>query len=51
MSSPPHVTIQTEGDLEVVVLLETHSLLGRLIGPDFYSVGGVAHEQNVVFKD
>lgn len=45
------VTIQTEGDLEVVVLLETHSLLARIISPDFYVVAGTRPEQNVAFHD
>ncbi|HQP89170.1 MAG TPA: hypothetical protein PLL76_23175 [Thermoanaerobaculia bacterium] len=32
-------SIQSEGDLEVVVLYESHELLASLIGPDLYSVG------------
>ncbi|HPO08791.1 MAG TPA: hypothetical protein PLZ55_09005, partial [bacterium] len=41
--------IQSEGDLEVVLLHETHSLLAELIGPDLYSVHGDEPEQSVLF--
>jgi hypothetical protein len=36
----PIFTIESEGDLEVMVLLETHSLLADIIGPDFYAMAG-----------
>ncbi len=46
----PSVTaIQSEGDLEVVLLHETHSVLAEIIGPDLYSVGGTPPEQSVLF--
>lgn len=40
--------IQSEGDLEVVLLHETHSLLAEIIGPELYSVG-VPPEESVQF--
>jgi len=41
--------IQSEGDLEVVLLHETHSFFAELIGPELYAVGGTAPEQSVLF--
>ena len=41
--------IQSDGDLEVVLLHESHSVLAEIIGPELYSVGGAAPEQSVVF--
>lgn len=41
--------IQSEGDLEVVLLHESHSVLAEIIGPELYSVAGTASEQSVVF--
>lgn len=41
--------IRSEGDLEVVLLHETHGLLADIIGPDLYSVGGTPPEQSVLF--
>jgi hypothetical protein len=46
---PSVASIQSEGDLEVVLLHETHSVLAELIGPELYSVGGTAPEQSVLF--
>ncbi len=46
---PSVAAIQSEGDLEVVLLHETHSVLAELIGPELYSVGGTAPEQSVLF--
>jgi hypothetical protein len=46
---PSVETIQSEGDLEVVLLHETHSVLAEIIGPELYSVGGTAPEQSVLF--
>lgn len=43
--------IQSEGDLEVVVLFEAHSLLASIIGPDFYTIYGQQPEQETSFKD
>lgn len=43
--------IKSEGDLEVVVLFEAHSLLASIIGPDFYTIYGQAPEQDASFKD
>lgn len=46
---PSVAAIQSEGDLEVVLLHETHSVLAELIGPELYSVGGTPPEQSVLF--
>lgn len=46
---PSLAAIQSEGDLEVVLLHETHSVLAEIIGPDLYSVGGTVPEQSVLF--
>ena len=42
-------TIRSEGDLEVVLLHETHSALAEIIGPELYSVGGAPPEQSILF--
>jgi hypothetical protein len=42
-------SIRSEGDLEVVLLHETHSALAEIIGPELYSVGGTPPEQSVLF--
>ena len=49
MSNIP--VIRSEGDLEVVMLHETHSALAELIGPELYSIGGVAPEQSIIFHN
>lgn len=41
--------IQSEGDLEVVLLHEAHSVLAEIIGPDLYTVGGTVPDQSVYF--
>ncbi len=41
--------IRSDGDLEVVLLHETHGLLADIIGPDLYAVGGTPPEQSVLF--
>lgn len=41
--------IQSEGDLEVVLLHETHSLLAEIIDPELYSICGTPPEQSVLF--
>ena len=46
---PSVAAIQSEGDLEVVLLHETHSVLAEIIGPELYSVGGTPPEQSVLF--
>ena len=46
---PSVAAIQSEGDLEVVLLHETHSLLAEIISPELYSVGGVPPEESVQF--
>ncbi len=43
--------IRSDGDLEVVVLHETHSALANIIGPDLYKVGGSAPEQSILFHN
>jgi len=45
------VSIQSSGDLEVVVLNEAHSALASIIGPDLYKIGGEAPEQTAIFHD
>lgn len=42
-------SIRSEGDLEVVLLRETHSALAEIIGPELYSVSGTPPEQSVLF--
>ena len=46
---PSIAAIQSEGDLEVVLLHETHSVLAEIIGPELYAVGGIPPEQSVLF--
>ena len=46
---PSVAAIQSEGDLEVVLLHETHSVLAEIIGPELYSVGGTPPEQSILF--
>ena len=46
---PNIATIQSEGDLEVVLLHETHSVLADIVGPELYTVGGIPPEQSVLF--
>ena len=46
---PSVAAIQSEGDLEVVLLHEIHSVLAEVIGPELYSVGGTPPEQSVLF--
>ena len=46
---PSVAAIQSEGDLEVVLLHESHSVLADIIGPELYTVGGIAPEQSVLF--
>ena len=41
--------IRSEGDLEVILLHETHGLLADIVGPDLYAVGGAPPEQSVLF--
>lgn len=41
--------IQSDADLEVVLLHEAHGVLAEIIGPELYSVGGTAPEQSVLF--
>jgi hypothetical protein len=43
-------TIESEGDLEVIILRETHSFLASLMHPDIFEVTGKAPNQNVAFK-
>jgi hypothetical protein len=42
-------SIQSDGDLEVVVLHESHGLLADIISPDIYGVAGAPPDQNVFF--
>jgi len=41
--------IRSEGDLEIVLLHETHGLLADIINPDLYFVGGTSPDQSVLF--
>lgn len=47
---PGVAAIQSEGDLEVVLLHEAHSVLAEIIGPELYAVGGLPPEQSVLFR-
>lgn len=42
-------SIRSEGDLEVAVLHEAHSVLADIIGPELFSVGGTQPDQSVSF--
>lgn len=42
-------SIRSEGDLEVAVLHEAHSVLADIFGPDLFSVGGTQPDQSVLF--
>ena len=46
---PSVASFQSEGDLEVVLLHESHSVLAEIIGPELYSVGGTPPGQSVLF--
>lgn len=41
--------IRSEGDLEVVLLHESHELLAGIIGPELYAIGGSPPDQQVLF--
>ena len=43
--------IQSAGDLEIVLLHETHETLASIIGPDLYTVHGDAPSQDVRFPN
>lgn len=43
--------IRSEGDLEVVLLHETHGALARIIGPELYFIGGTPPEQTIMFHN
>ena len=43
--------IQSEGDLEVILLHEAHSALAGVINPALYSIGGNRPEQTALFHD
>ncbi|MHB9134773.1 MAG: hypothetical protein ACYDBB_27200 [Armatimonadota bacterium] len=45
----PLACIRSAGDLEVVVLHESHGLLATIINPDLYLIVGEAPDQNVLF--
>jgi hypothetical protein len=42
-------SIQSEGDLEIVVLHEAHGLLAEIIGPDLYELRGSKTDQTAYF--
>jgi len=44
-------SIQSEGDLEVVILHESHSLLAHIVSSQLYSINGVPPEQTAQFHD
>jgi hypothetical protein len=44
-------SVQSEGDLEVVVLHELHAALAEIIGPDLYTVTGDVPHQGVMFHN
>lgn len=41
--------IRSEGDLEVVLLHESHELLAEIIGPELYAISGSPPNQQVLF--
>jgi hypothetical protein len=43
-------SIRSEGDREVDLLHEAHSVLADIIGPELFSVGGTQPEQSVLFR-
>ena len=43
--------IQSEGDLEIVLLHEAHGALASIIGKDLYTVSGDAPNQEIRFQD
>ena len=43
--------IQSEGDLEIVLLHESHGALASIIGKDLYTVSGDAPNQEIWFQD
>ena len=43
--------IQSEGDLEIVLLHEAHGALALIIGKDLYTVSGDAPNQEIQFQD
>jgi len=45
--NPP--SIQSEGDLEIVILHEAHGLLAEIIGPELYELRGTSTDQTVYF--
>jgi hypothetical protein len=51
MSASPGLAIQSEGDLEVVILDEAHGALAQIIGPWLYEVRGTAPRQTAYFHD
>lgn len=52
MAAPSIVpSIQSEGDLEVVLLHEAHELLAGIINPDLYNVYGEPPDQTAQFHD
>lgn len=44
-------SIQPEGDLEIVILHETHGLLAEIIGPELYDIAGEPLDQYVRFHE
>ena len=43
--------IQSEGDLEIVLLHESHGALASIVGKDLYTVSGDAPNQEIWFQD
>lgn len=43
--------VRSDGDLEVVILHESHGALAQIIGPDLYSIGGTPPEQSILFHN
>lgn len=48
---PSVAAVQSEGDLEVLLLHESHTVLADIIGPDLYTISGQHPEQVVLFDD
>lgn len=47
----PNISIQSEADLEIVLLHENHELLATIIGPELYGIYGERPDQNILFHN
>lgn len=47
----PSISIQSEADLEIVLLHENHELLATMIGPELYGIYGERPDQEILFHN